>query len=281
MKTAISDFIKSKDFLVCVDSDGCAIDTMDIKHQACFGPAVIDVWPKIEEIRIEFLDLWNHINLYSQTRGINRFKGLVMSFEALQAKGYEVEDFSSIKSWVEGATSLSNPALKEEIHKNEDPQLIKALKWSNRVNELIDSLGDVDRPFENVKEGLASAHEYADIAIVSSANTNAVAHEWSKHGLSQFVEVLCGQEAGSKSYCISALKESGKYPIEKVLMIGDAPGDLQAAKDNGVFFYPIIPGKESESWIRFKEEALESFLSEKYKGEYQEMLINEYEDSLK
>ena len=26
-------FKKSKDFLVCIDSDGCAIDSMNIKHQ--------------------------------------------------------------------------------------------------------------------------------------------------------------------------------------------------------------------------------------------------------
>ena len=29
----IQEFNKNKDFLVCVDSDGCAMDTMDIKHE--------------------------------------------------------------------------------------------------------------------------------------------------------------------------------------------------------------------------------------------------------
>ena len=35
-------FQKQKDFLVCVDSDGCAMDTMDIKHFRCFGPCMVE-----------------------------------------------------------------------------------------------------------------------------------------------------------------------------------------------------------------------------------------------
>lgn len=42
MGTAVKDpyegFAKTKDFLICIDSDGCAMDTMDIKHFRCFGP---------------------------------------------------------------------------------------------------------------------------------------------------------------------------------------------------------------------------------------------------
>ena len=33
MKENIEEFQKTKDFLVCVDSDGCAMDTMDVKHK--------------------------------------------------------------------------------------------------------------------------------------------------------------------------------------------------------------------------------------------------------
>ena len=33
-----------KDFLVCIDSDGTAMDTMTIKHQRCFGPLIIPTW---------------------------------------------------------------------------------------------------------------------------------------------------------------------------------------------------------------------------------------------
>ena len=31
-------FEKKRDYLICVDSDGCAMDTMNCKHIHCFGP---------------------------------------------------------------------------------------------------------------------------------------------------------------------------------------------------------------------------------------------------
>ena len=38
------DFQRRHDFLVCVDSDGCAMDTMDCKHIHCFGPCMVAEW---------------------------------------------------------------------------------------------------------------------------------------------------------------------------------------------------------------------------------------------
>ena len=78
MATDLQTFKKNKDFLVCIDSDGCAIDSMNIKHINCFGPEMIGEWG-LDEWRGEILDRWNEINLYSLTRGINRFKGLLMA----------------------------------------------------------------------------------------------------------------------------------------------------------------------------------------------------------
>ena len=33
--------VKRKEYLICVDSDGCAMDTMDIKHIRCFGQCMV------------------------------------------------------------------------------------------------------------------------------------------------------------------------------------------------------------------------------------------------
>ena len=71
-------FAKQKDYLICVDSDGCAMDTMDIKHFRCFGPCMVEEWG-LEQWSEPILNRWNAINLYSGTRGINRFKGLAMA----------------------------------------------------------------------------------------------------------------------------------------------------------------------------------------------------------
>ena len=56
-------FQKKKDYLVCIDSDGCAMDTMDVKHIRCFGPCLVAEWG-LEDWREPILARWNDINLY-------------------------------------------------------------------------------------------------------------------------------------------------------------------------------------------------------------------------
>jgi hypothetical protein len=72
----------------------------------------------------------------------------------------------------------------------------------------------------------------------------------------------------------------GKYPAHRILMIGDAPGDLAAARAHGVLFYPINPGAEAESWRRFRDEAWELFVTERYAGAYAQRCIKEFEARL-
>ena len=44
MDTIFNGFVPGHQFLICVDSDGCAMDTMDIKHIRCFGPCMVKEW---------------------------------------------------------------------------------------------------------------------------------------------------------------------------------------------------------------------------------------------
>ena len=53
----------------------------------------------------------------------------------------------------------------------------------------------------------------------------------------------------------------------------NAPGDRDAAFDNQVCFYPIVVGKEGESWRRLKEEAFPRLLSGEFDQAYQEELL--------
>ncbi len=158
--------------------------------------------------------------------------------------------------------------------------LKKALQWSIEVNKAITELEGEDRPFPGCKKGLATVEEVADVAIVSSANGSAVLDEWTRHELAPHVQVMLGQEAGTKAYCIEQLKKFG-FDNDHVLMVGDAPGDLEAAQVNGVLYYPILVGKEEFSWERLANEALEKFTNGTFKGEYQEQLIEEFYGNLK
>ena len=44
MGSRLEEFKRGSDYLICIDSDGCAMDTMDIKHYRCFGPCMVAEW---------------------------------------------------------------------------------------------------------------------------------------------------------------------------------------------------------------------------------------------
>ncbi len=264
--SALDDFKKSKSFCVCVDSDGCAMDTMNIKHIRCFGPRMVDEWG-LDQWREPILDRWNVINLYSGTRGINRFKGLAMALGEINAQYTPIAGIEALTDWADNAPELSNDAIKIELDR--DPIFQKALDWSIAVNKSITELPQEEvKPFDHVREALAKTHKVADVVVVSSANPEAVREEWKRFGLIEDVDLLCTQELGSKAYCIQRLCEKG-YGNDNILMCGDAPGDDAAAASNGVLYYPILVSRESESWQLFLDEALDRFVNGSYAGEYQ------------
>lgn len=279
MKTSLEQFSKQKDFLICIDSDGCAIDTMDIKHIKCFGPCMVSEW-QLEKWEKPILESWNDVNLYTLTRGINRFKGLAMALTEINEKYTPIEGLEAFLRWTDETNELSNESLEVELKKEDQICIRKALEWSKAVNHSIDLLSDDEKcPFEGVKEAIEEAKKYADIAIVSSANEKAVLDEWHYNGLLESVDIVLTQNVGSKAYCISQLIEKG-YHRYNVLMVGDALGDLKAAESNEVLYYPIMVKKEKESWQCFTSEALKKFIDHSYVGEYQEKVIRDFKSNL-
>lgn len=267
---SLSEYKKKKDWLICVDSDGCAMDTMDIKHIRCFGPCMVTEWG-LEAWQDDILTRWNEVNLYTITRGINRFRGLALALSEVNERYRPIEGVAELVNWAQNSPELSNDALQRAIAENpESIVLKKALSWSKAVNVAITALPEEEKlPFEKVKEALAFAHERADVAIVSSANLDAVLEEWEKHGLLEHTDIVLAQNAGSKAFCIGELLKKG-YDPDKTLMCGDAQGDLKAAESNGVFYYPILVRREKESWEEFMDAACGKLLDGSYGGVYQQ-----------
>lgn len=272
------DFIKQSEYMVCIDSDGCAMDTMEVKHRECFGPQWVYTYG-LDDRYEECMKLWLDINLYSITRGINRFKGLAMALQEMEKRGCHFEGLEEFVTWTEEAKELSNPALLALTQKSNSECVEKALLWSVRTNRAINNLPADDKPFDNVKLTMDEMCKNADLAAVSSANGEAVEAEWTKHQLKDDCRVLLCQEAGSKAYCIKEMIKKG-YDIEKILMVGDAPGDRDAAAKNGVHYYPILVGKEGYSWERLLKEAFPKFMEGSFDEEYQAQLIREFEENL-
>lgn len=278
MSTPLGGYVKKKNYLVCIDSDGCTVDSMDIKHIRCFGPCMVDEWD-LQPYREKLLDRWNEINLYSLTRGINRFKGLAAILKEVDEKISPVRDLDSLLSWVEESDELSNAAILRAAEEMDSQCLKKALRWSETVNQKIRALPPEEiRFFPGAKEAIERLHMTCDIAVVSSANHEAVMEEWSRFGLLEHTDVVLAQNAGTKTNCIRALLEFG-YDTDKVLMIGDALGDMEAADRNDVLYYPILARHEKESWEGILE-GVEHLKSGTYEGEYQQKLKTRFIENL-
>ena len=244
-------FEKKHDYLVCVDSDGCVMDTMNCKHFYCFGPCMVTVWG-LEQWKDEILQRWNEINLFSMTRGINRFKGLAVALGEIHTRYKPIMGIQALQRWVETAPALSNDGVGKAAQEAQDPDaktvFEMALCWSKAVNAAIVELDEeLKVPYDGAKDGLAAAHSFADVAMVSSANRDAVEEEWGKFGLLEHTDIVLAQDVGSKAACIARMLEFG-YDPDKVVMIGDAPGDCDAAEKNGVHYYPILVNHEKKSW---------------------------------
>lgn len=272
---------KEHGFLVGIDSDGCVFDTMEIKQKECFIPNTCKFF-ELQSVAKYAREAGEFVNLYSKWRGINRFPALEKIFELLKdrdevkARGGNVPDYSSLTAWIHEESKLGNPVLAKKAEESGDPFLKKVLDWSIAVNKTVEEIVFGVGPFAYVRESLEKINTVADAIVVSQTPTEALVREWEEHGIQGHVKVIAGQEMGTKTEHLSYAIDD-RWPKDKVLMIGDAPGDRKAAKANGVLFYPINPGDEDASWKRFYEEAFDRFINGAYAGDYEEKLIAEFD----
>jgi phosphoglycolate phosphatase-like HAD superfamily hydrolase len=255
MEDILLNMTPTKKFLVCVDSDGCVFDNMELKHKECFCPATVNVWG-LQSVSRYARESAEFVNLYSKTRGMNRFPALVRTLELLgarkeaQERGYECPDLTPLKKWIEETNSLSAKGIRDyaAAHGGDlDPILDTAARWSAEVDENIERIVHGVAPLPGVKDAFAQIAQFADIVIVSATPHEAIVREWGAQGLLEHITVVAGQELGSKAECIRKAME-GKYAADHVLMVGDAPGDSDAAERNGVHYYPILVNNEKQSW---------------------------------
>lgn len=274
----------TKDFFIGIDSDGCAFDTMEIKHKECFCPNVIKHW-ELQKISKYVREAWDFVNLYSKTRGINRFKAIIKAFELLaerdevKARKAVIPDLTPLIEWTKKETKLGNPALEKYAAEINDPIISLSLKWSKAVNTDITEMVYGIPPFPFMAESLEKIYGKADAIVVSQTPVEALTREWKENNIDKYVSIIAGQEYGTKTEHLK-FAAKGKYEDHRILMIGDAPGDYKAAKDNGVLFFPVNPGHEEDSWQRFYEESLDKFFEGTYSGDYEKSLIDEFEKYL-
>jgi len=280
----LRDFVPSHDYFIGIDSDGCVFDTMEVKQKQFFIPVALRHFG-LQLIEKQLRETWEFVNLYSLYRGGNRFISLIKVFELLsenpevRASGCSLPDMNSLKKWIQTETRLGNSTLRKYFESHYDSDLEKIIRWSEAINEDIALHLKNIPPFPFALSGIKEASVYADLVIVSQTPLEALEREWEENDLRKYVKLIAAQEHGTKSEHI-AIAARGKYKENRILMIGDAKGDLDAARGNGILFYPVIPGREDKSWEIFTNEALQRFLDGSYSGKFEDGLITEFMKSL-
>ena len=328
-------FEPKHEFFVGIDSDGCTFDTMEVKHKYCFVVAVLQAYGLAALAQV-LRDVWDFVNLYSKSRGCNRWLALRATFQYLiELTKYErfkpflaahlevIEEFIKAADEVEDihlsnqgmllfadsklttpsaqllkkcivadpVTVAISPMGQEIVGAPTDPEscLVRLIFWTHLVNGLVAIRVHDVPPFPFVRESLERLAPKADMICVSATPFDALSREWEEHDIAKYAALICGQEQGKKAEhiglaCGAELDGKGgvaavgtRYPETRVLMIGDAPGDMKAGRANNALFYPINPGHEEASWRRFAEEAAGKFLAEQYAGDYEAKLIAEFD----
>ena len=281
------DFEPQHEFFVGIDSDGCVFNSMEVKHNDCFSVNLVKHFG-LASISRQVHQAWDFVNLYSKTRGTNRFKAILLVCDFLremslvQKMGVAVPELRHLREWSETETKLGNPALQTAINNATGErldELSQVMAWSLGVNESVAEIVYNLPPFPGVRETLQRLQGKADVIVVSATPDEALQREWDEHEIDTYVALIAGQEMGTKTEHLT-ITTKDRYPENHVLMLGDSPGDLKAAQDVGALFFPVNPGSEDASWQLFLDEAMGKFFDGQYAGAYEDALIDKFQELL-
>src|SRR5216110_2485987 len=134
----LRDFKPTREFFIGIDSDGCIFDSMEIKHKECFAPMFIKHF-ELQAVSKYAREVWDFVNLYSKTRGANRFPALVRALNLLRerpqviARKVHVPSTKAVEEWIARQSKLGNATLAAEV-KNGNQGLAEVKVWSDAVN---------------------------------------------------------------------------------------------------------------------------------------------------
>jgi hypothetical protein len=234
-----------------IDSDGCVFDNMRWKHEHAFLPAFVAEF-QLQGWKERVAESWLRINLFADTRGINRFAGFSMCLRELWESGdarlrerlghdpQVLEDFFSDPA-MRNAGSIRTAISEGEA----GPLLPRALSWSRRVNGILESSEVVHKPFPAAVAVLGKLSNKGEVNVISQAPHATLVAEWKQADLTRFTTRILGQEFGSKA---EQARSVAGPTVTNCLLVGDAPGDAAAAQELGCPFHLIRPGDEEAAW---------------------------------
>ncbi len=256
-------------YLICIDSDGCVFDTVFLKHSECLVPSIITDWG-LNSIGRAVRHVVQFITQTSRHRGINRWRALLLTIQMLRdypgVNPSVLPSLTALENWLDNDPKPSADSLRLALQKTSDPVLKKVLAWSENLDETADRMVNNLPPYEQAAQTIPLLAKKAEIHVVTQAPGLSVEKQWRQADLMQYVHTLHGQEEGAKAAILANLSPRQPEPNRRI-MLGDAPGDLQAARTSGWLFYPILPEEENESWRKFRDVTAGQFFSNTYAGQ--------------
>ncbi len=273
------------DCFIGIDSDGCVFDSMAVKQERFFFPAIIATW-QLEPVADAVCETAAFVNLHSQWRGRNRFEALLKVFEllprhpAVRSASIALPEPTPLRQFLASGRPPGNESLRQFAASNPDPVFNRLLAWSEGINTAIAArLGEVPL-FAGARDALDRMSRCADTAVISQTPAATLEREWRAAGVFAFVGAIAGQESGSKAEQLTMAAGDGRYAPGRVLLLGDAPGDLHAARAVGARFYPIVPGAETASWEAFNATVLDAFLTGTYQTAHEAERVRAFNAAL-
>ena len=279
----LENHVPEKNYFVGIDSDGTVFNSMELKHKDCFVGCLIRAF-SLASIAHEVHIVWNYVNIFSMTRGTNRFKALILTFdylskmESVKKSKINIPKLNSIRNWLISNKPLTNEILKEIILNssgNEKTYLENTFIWSENVNETVKKTVFNLPPMTGALNAMSKIKKFADVVVISNTPLKTLNREWSENNIESNVLYIGGQETGTKTEMLNAVAKH-KYKSENILIIGDSLGDLNAAKNINALFFPILPLIEEKSRELFNQKGFQNFLDGSFRGQFEDNLIEKF-----
>jgi hypothetical protein len=129
-------------FFIGIDSDGCVFDSMEVKLKECFCPMYIKAL-SLQPVSKFAREVWEFVNLYSQSRGSNRFIAITKALKLLaqrpevQRRGCKIPSTEALEEWISRTNPLTPKALEAEYQKTHNPDFEPFIVWSVEVNKAV------------------------------------------------------------------------------------------------------------------------------------------------
>jgi phosphoglycolate phosphatase-like HAD superfamily hydrolase len=270
---------RGSDRLVAIDSDGSVFPNMpakfDVMRDTTIAHFGLQPVGRIAEEVIRF------INLEGRSRGSHRLTGLVQIVGFLEERlgpgplPVDLPRLDSLRRFMTSCGAWTNESLAAAVAETGDPELARILEWSRDFSDRLACTGRMP-PVPEAVRAMTALRERARLVVVSQAPEDQLLAEWAGAGIAGLVARIGGSDKGPKPVQIRAALDEAGIPPARAAIIGDAPGDLSAARETGIAFLPIVPGREGASWDRLLDEAWPRFLAGSFEGAYARGLADEF-----